>query len=105
MYEVHLFEAIGTASAASEGAYRPGDRHAMLVFVRQYSNTEHDWASAGVGVSDGGWTEVTFQRAGTLIPEFMSGKDADFIAAFEYAMHGGCGLVVYRNPVTLEQDE
>jgi hypothetical protein len=105
MYEVHVFEAIGTASADSEGAYRPGDRHAMMVFIRQAAETDHDWESAQAGVNDAGWSQVNFQRAGTLIPENLNGKDSDFVGAFEHAMHGGCGLVVYAAPLHPEHDE
>jgi hypothetical protein len=105
MYEVHLFEAIGTASGATEGAYRPGDRHAMLVFVRQSLGTAHDWANAEIGANDGGWGDISFQRAGTLFSDSLNGKSPDFVGAYEHAMHGGCGLVVYRPPVISEEDE
>jgi hypothetical protein len=104
MFDVHLFQATAKAGTATPGTHRPGDRHAMLVFIRQDRGTEHDWAAAEAGVCEAGWTEVSITRGGTLSAETMNGKGADFVDAFEYAMNGGCGLIVYADPV-LEEDE
>jgi hypothetical protein len=104
MFDVHLFQATAKASTATPGMPRPGDRHAMLVFIRQDRDTEHDWAAAEAGVCKAGWTEVSITRAGTLSSEAMNGKGADFVGAFEYAMNGGCGLIVYADRV-LEEEE
>lgn len=71
----------------------------MLIFHRQAAGTEHDWAQAEAGAADAGWTEVSIQRAGILNSESLNGKDTEFRDAFEYALHGGCGLVVYRAPL------
>jgi hypothetical protein len=76
----------------------------MLVFIRQDRDTEHDWTAAEAGVCEAGWTEVSITRAGTLSAENMNDKGTDFVAAFEYAMNGGCGLIVYADPV-LEEEE
>ena len=105
MFEVHIFEVSATASAQSEGAYLPGDRHAMLAFLRQPKGTEHDLASAAKGVEDAGWSDVTFERVGTLNAESLNGKSEDFRGAFEYAMNGGCGLIIYAEPLGPESDE
>ena len=99
MYDIHLFQAIATAGAAPENTYRPGDRHAMLVFVRQAHGTNHDWALAEASVSKVGWTQISFRRAGTLSAEKLNGKSNEFVGAFEQAMNAGFGLVVYSEPI------
>ena len=99
MFDVHLFQAIARASAATSGAYRPGDRHAMLIFVRQDRGTEHNWAGAEDGAREAGWFEISINRAGTLSAENLNGKGEGFMGAFEHAMNGGCGLIVYADPV------
>ena len=99
MFDVHLFQSVAKASATTSGAYRPGDRHAMLVFIRQHRGTEHNWAEAEDGAREAGWAEISMSRAGTLSAENLNGKSQDFVGAFEHAMNGGCGLVVYADPV------
>jgi hypothetical protein len=99
MFEVHIFEATAKATIENGGAYRLGDRHAMLILCRQSADTEHDWAEAESRAAESGWSQFRFQRAGTLSAENLNGKDADFQDAFELAMHGGCGVIVYIDPV------
>ena len=103
MYEAHIYQAIATATVGAQSSLRPGDRHAMLAFLRQPAGTDHDWAAAEAGIIEAGWTDVSFERAGTLTPERLNGKSEDFIAAFETAMGGGCGLIIYSDPVTDEE--
>ena len=98
MYEVHVFEAEATATVANTDVYLPGARHGVLVFSRQLVRTEHDWVQAETGLSQAGWSAVSFQRAGTLSAESLNGKSEQFASAFEHAMLGGCGVVVYREP-------
>ena len=99
MFEVHIFQATANATIENVGPYRQGDRHAMLIMCRQSADTEHDWAEAERRAAESGWSEFKFQRAGTLSAENLNGKDADFRDAFEHAMHGGCGVIVYRDPI------
>lgn len=99
MYTVHMFKAEATASNATHGANRPGDRHAMIAFIRQPSGTDHDWSAAEAGIIQAGWSSVVVERAGTLDLETLNGRDPEFRAAVEHALVGGCGLVVYSEPI------
>lgn len=103
MYEVHMFQAVATATASTEGPYRPGDRHAMLVLIRQTSGSDHDWAEAEARVTNAGWSGVTFARAGTLTSEKLNGKDEDFLEAYEHALNEGRAIIVYSDPVIEEE--
>lgn len=96
MYEIHAFFATAYATIESSGAYRPTDRHRMLAFLRQSAGINHDWALAESWINKAGWAKVKFERAGTLNPEFVSGKADYLVRAFESAMHNGFGFVVYE---------
>lgn len=102
MFDVHLFSAIAKAGTATPGAFCPGNRHAMLAFIRQPHGMEHDWVAAEAGICNAGWVEVSISRAETLSAENLNGKDKCFMGAFEQAMNGGFGLIVYSDPVTEE---
>lgn len=99
MYNVRMFLARAVASTEVEGPYRPRDKHAMLIFVRQTVESEHDWALAEAGATGAGWTGVLIEKAGTIGAENLNGKDQEFRDAFESATQGSCGIVVYREPI------
>ncbi|MDM0045982.1 hypothetical protein QTH91_15950 [Variovorax dokdonensis] len=71
----------------------------MLIFIRQAVESEHDWKLAEAGAASAGWVDVVLKRAGTLESENLNGRDQQFRDAFESAMQGRCGLVVYRDPI------
>ena len=105
MYEVHIFAATASATDTNIGPYRTGDRHAMLILSRQLAGTEHDWSQAELGAAEAGWTDFRFTRAGTLSAENLNGKDHHFVEAYERAMFGGYGVVVYRDPLEASDEE
>ncbi len=104
MFEVHLFQATASATLSVTGPYKPENRHAMLAFLRQAKDTDHDWGAAEAGIADAGWGQIKLTRAGTLNAENLNGKSEDFRDAFEFAINGGCGLVVYADPVEPAQE-
>ena len=95
MYEIHAFTATAVATAACSGAFHPGDRHALLAFLRQVEGTEHDWPAIEDWIKEAGWTNIRFERGGTIFPENLSGKAEYLIQAFETAMQEEFGFVVY----------
>jgi hypothetical protein len=104
MYEVHLFNGSAVATSACSGAYRPGDRHAVLVFLRQAQGTEHDWDVAEGELNSAGWTQVRFTRGGTVAAENLTGS-ADYLqGAFEEAARNGFGFVVYEKPMSEDEE-
>jgi hypothetical protein len=55
MYKMHLFNGSAVATAACAGAYRPGDRHVVLAFLRQMTGTDHDWEATEAQLNYAGW--------------------------------------------------
>lgn len=90
-FEIHMYSAV--AKAAS------GQRHPMLVFLRQAEHSEHDLAAAAAVVQNDGFTEVDITRAGTLPPEAHAQMDGAVRAACAAAVERGAGLMVFEAPV------
>ena len=104
MYEVHLFNASAVATSVCAGAYRPGDRHAVLAFLRQAADTDHDWDAAEGSLNSAGWAQVKFSRAGTLEAETLTGSASYLLGAYEDAAQNGFGFVVYEKPMSEDED-
>lgn len=98
MYEMHLF--LGTASAGqnSVGGYPAGERHAMLVFLRQPTNTEPDWERATSNVEETGWTNMDLQKASKVDPKTLE-KNPDGKRAYDEAMSKGKAMIIYTEPL------
>jgi hypothetical protein len=104
MHEVHLFNASAVATATSTGRYQSGDRHAVLVFLRQREGTDHDWEIAEGQLNYAGWTQVKFSGADTIGAESLTGNAAYLLGAYEQAVQHGFGLVVFEKPVTEDEE-
>ena len=105
MYEIHAFTATAVATAACSGAFRPGDRHALLAFLRQFKGAEHDWPAVEGWIKQAGWRDIKFERGGTILPENLSGKADYLVRAFETAMQEEFGFVAYDEVLPQDIDE
>lgn len=92
--EIHMFSAVAEAGAGC--GYPPGERHPMLIFVRQRPGSPHDLAAAAAAAKAAGWREVDITRAGTLPPDAGDAMDPVVKAAHERAVHAGAGLTVFE---------
>jgi imidazoleglycerol phosphate synthase glutamine amidotransferase subunit HisH len=77
----------------------------LLAFLRQRKGTDHDWAAAEAWISNAGWRELKFERAGTLEAERMTGQAEYLVHAFETAIRDEFGFVVYDQPLKGEEAE
>jgi hypothetical protein len=92
--EVHIFLAVANATAATR--YPVGESHAMHIYVRQRTATDHDWAAAEVVAMQAGWTDVEFRNAGLMNP---GGLEEPMRSCHETAVNDGHALLVYNEPV------
>lgn len=92
-HEIHMFSAV--AQAADDGAYAAGERHPMLIFVRQPADCEHDLAAAAAAASREGWIEIDITRAGTLPPDAGESMEEPVLGAYRRAIEDGAGLTVF----------
>ena len=102
IYEIHLF--LGTASAGqnSKLGYPAGERHAILVFLRQLTNTQPDWEQARSYVEGVGWNKVDLQKASKIDPKTLD-DNPDGKKSYEEAMSNGKAMIVYSEPVKDEE--
>ena len=98
MYEIHLFLGTAAAGSKSDQGYPVGERHAILVFLRQPTNTEPDWKRATSLVEDSGWTNVDLQKASKVDPKTLD-QNPDSKKAYDEAMSNGKAMIVYSEPV------
>ena len=71
----------------------------MLVLVRQEKGSDHDWSLAESWIQKAGWRNIEIERAGTLVPENVSGAAEYLVRALESALHNEFGFVVYEDVV------
>jgi hypothetical protein len=98
--EVHLFNASAVPTSVCKGEYRSGDRHAVLVFLRQGAGTDHDWDAAEGNLNSSGWTQVKFNQASTLGADDLAGSADYLLGAYEEAAQNGFGFIVYAKPMS-----
>jgi hypothetical protein len=93
-HEIHMFSAVAEAGAGC--GFPHGERHPMLVFVRQRPGSPHDLAAAAAAAAAAGWGEVDITRAGTLPPDAADAMDPTVLAAYARAVESGTGLTVFE---------
>jgi hypothetical protein len=104
MYEIHLFQGSAVATSVCSGAYRPGDRHVVLAFLRQAAGVDHEWDVAEGNLNSAGWAQVKFTQGETLIADNLAGSADYLLGAFEEAAQNGFGFVVYEKPMSGEEE-
>jgi hypothetical protein len=96
-HEIHMYSAVALATATS--GYPEGQRHPLLIFLRQEAHSEHDLLraeSAAVGL---GWDEVDITRAGTLPPDAGATMNEPVHSAYVAAVEGGQGVLAFPDVV------
>jgi hypothetical protein len=96
MHEVHVFA--GSAASLSEETtgYPAGERHALLVFLRQPAGSDHDWAAAEALVAAESWADVSLDRGGTIGPSSTLGG---MTGMYDAAMANGGSIIIYSDPL------
>ncbi|MGH9872877.1 MAG: hypothetical protein ACRD9S_10475 [Pyrinomonadaceae bacterium] len=100
--EIHLFFGIASAGQDSRLGYSAGERHAILVFLRQPANTEPNWEQAKSYVEGEGWNKVDLQKASKVDPKTLV-DNPDGKKSYEEAMSNGKAMIVYSDPVKDEE--
>jgi hypothetical protein len=97
-----MFVLSGQATAGAESEFQTGDRHPVNVFVLA-ETMEGAVAIAEAEMPRVGWQDIKFDKGGKLSGEMPEGHPA-IVGAFETATDGSCGIVVYSDPVTADQN-
>lgn len=95
--EIHLYMAV--ARSATAEPYPAGERHPVLVFLRQAEHSEHDFPAAETVAVKAGWSDVDFTKAGILPAEAEATMDERFRSHYRAALNDGDSLLVYDTVV------
>ena len=93
---MHLVVAEATAREENQ-LCEPGDRHAILLFVRAESADEALTIAAS-GLDGHGWAAVRFSKT-KVVDDDHEPVDEVFRRAFRSALSEGCALVTYSEPI------
>lgn len=91
-----LFVFVGQGVAEPCTGYRPGARHALMIFVTARTLEEAEGRAAGFAAAQG-WSHPEIKRGKDLGPDTPSIADDTLRSAAEAALQHGGGLVVYRD--------
>jgi hypothetical protein len=91
--QIHLYAAVACARAVPDR--RAGDRHPLLVFLRQPPGAAHDLAAAAAVAQAAGWTEVDITRAGILPPDAGEQAQGPYVEPYGAAWRDGAAMLVY----------
>lgn len=102
MPHVALFLGQAVASQSVTG-YIPGNRHAVIVFLRQESSDSPNFDEAEHALSQTGWTEVAFSKAVATFPaENLNALHPHAGASYEDALRSGFAAIVFADPIVFE---
>jgi hypothetical protein len=99
MHDVYVFSANGRAAVGNEFGYPPGEKHALLILLRQRPGSEADWIAAEVTATVRGWYELVFLEASTVLPQNLVGLPEQAVEAYRQAMENGSALVAFAEAI------
>ena len=97
--KLHMFSAQATVGASAKGGLPVGQRHALLIFVRQPADAAHDSATAAALAEAGGWVDVSITKSATVVVGPDGQSDETLRDAMISAVENGHGIVVYAEPI------
>ena len=92
-----VLSATGRASEDNGFGYPAGEKHALLIFLRQPSDSEPDWLAAEVAATASGWYEVQIKEASTMPAGNLAGQPAEVVACYQHAVDHGSSLIAFRD--------
>lgn len=97
-FEMHLY--IGTARATdkSNSVYPIGEKHAILLFIKEDVNSEYDSIKAEEIVVSTGWDNIEFTRCGKVSEDKIAGNSNE--DSYYDAVESGSSLIIYGDPIT-----
>ena len=94
--EIHLFLGSGCITTESKTTYQVGDRHPILLYLKQPKNSEFDETKANKLVNESGLNQIEFSKAGVLDISKVTDKNKEY---YDSAMRVGSTLIIYSDPI------
>ncbi|MEM8571590.1 MAG: hypothetical protein AAGG56_11865 [Pseudomonadota bacterium] len=90
-----IYVFLAQAIAADGSEYRPGARHAMIVYVSAHS-TELARSRVIEKINSAGWMETMILSGGAVSNAAMEGRHPVLQEAFDGAVESGVAIIIYR---------
>jgi hypothetical protein len=101
MYEVAVFLGQATADGKNAQGCAPGNRHAVVVFLRQEQGASPDFGLAEKELSHHGWVQIEFSKVVHDFPaENLNSVHPHAGASYEDALNKGFATIVFADPIT-----
>lgn len=97
--EVILFLGTATAGEDNSHGYPLGEKHAVLLFLRQVKGSAPSWSKATEGLEQKGWSNVSLSDANSISVEALDSVHPHAAASYADALKDGFAALVFSEPV------
>jgi hypothetical protein len=98
--EVMLFRALAAATGENTLGYPKGERHPVLIFLREKAGASPDWAKAAAELTRRGWSDVTISEAAVVSVASLDSVHPHATACYQDALNDGFAALVFSEPIT-----
>ncbi len=96
--EIHIF--LGDARAKPDNlSYPPGQKHALLIMLKQPRATAPEWRRAEALAATKGWYDVKLSKASTVDERTLAGQPAEVVESYRQALEQGAALIIFSDPI------
>jgi hypothetical protein len=99
MVEIILFLGTATANEDNPHGYSAGEKHAVLLFLRQDKGSAPNWSKAKTSLGEKGWSDIVLSEASPIAPGALSSFHSDALASYKDALKDGFAALVFSEAV------
>lgn len=99
MVEIIVFCVIATALDENSSGYPAGDKHGLLLFIRQLQRTESDFLRAASMIEERGWTDINLLKSSRIAVEKLNSIHPYARESYQDALSEGFAAIVFSVPV------
>ena len=97
--EIILFLGTARANEANLHGYPPGEKHALLVFLRQEKGSVPNWSKATTALEQKGWSDIALSEPRPIATEALGSVHPDALASYEDAIEEGFAVLVFSEAI------
>ena len=96
--DIHIF--LGEARARPDNlSYPPGQKHAVLIMLKQPRTSVPEWRKAEAFAESKGWYEVRLSKASTIDESTLTGQPEEIVNSYRRALEQGAALIIFSDPI------
>lgn len=97
-FEMHIYKGTGCITEKSKSGYPIGEKHAILLFLKEDENSDYNLIKAEETAFKTGLDQVEFSKSGKVSPDKIAGNTNE--DAYNSAVELGSALILYSDPIT-----